>query len=84
MTPVLSNDIEAEKIGDEMVIYNAVTEAAVHLNQSSTIIYSLINGSRSTAEIVQLLSDAFPDADIEADVAETLQQLADAKVISYA
>lgn len=84
MTPILSKDIEAEKIGDEMVIYNAATEAAVHLNQSSTLIYSLIDGVRSTAEIVQLLSDAFPDADIEADVANTLKQLGDAKVISYA
>ena len=84
MTPILSKNIEAEKIGDEMVIYNAATEAAVHLNRSSTIIYSLIDGERTTAEIMQLLSAAFPDADIEPDVTKTLQQLANAKVISYA
>lgn len=83
MTPVLSTDIEAEKIGDEMVIYNAITEAAVHLNQTSTLIYSLIDGERTTAEMVELLSEAFPDAPVSDDVAEVMKQLADAKVITY-
>lgn len=83
MIPALSKDIEAEKIGDEMVIYNAITEAAVHLNETSTIIFGLIDGERSTAEMVELLSEAFPEVNVADDVALVMKQLADAKVISY-
>ena len=83
MIPVLSNDIEAEKIGAEMVIYNAITEAAVHLNETSTLIYGLIDGERDTAEMVKLLSEAFPEAPVAEDLAMLMQQLAEAKVITY-
>lgn len=83
MIPVLSNDVEGEKIGDEMVIYNAITEAALHLNQTSTLIYGLIDGERSIAEMTLLLSEAFPDAPIAEDLAVVMQQLAEAKVITY-
>jgi alpha-N-acetylglucosamine transferase len=83
MTPVLTSRLEAEVIGHEMVIYNATTEAAVHLNQSSTIIYQLIDGERTSSEIVEILREAFPDSNIESDVAALLVQLADAKVITY-
>ena len=83
MIPVLSNDIEAEKIGAEMVIYNAITEAAVHLNETSTLIYGLIDGERDTAEMVKLLSEAFPHAPVAEDLAVLMQQLAEAKVITY-
>ncbi len=84
MTPILSTHIEAERIGDEMVIYNAITEGAVHLNQTGTLIYGLINGERTTADIVDLLREAFPDAPVAEDVATLLKQLADAQVITYA
>ena len=83
MIPVLSNDIEAEKIGAEMVIYNAITEAAVHLNETGTLIYGLIDGERDTAEMVELLSEAFPDAPVAEDLAMLMHQLAEAKVITY-
>ena len=84
MTPVLSKDIEAEQIGDEMVIYHAITESAVHLNQTSRLIYSLIDGQRSTSEIVALLSEAFPEAPVADDVAQLMKELAEAQVITYA
>lgn len=83
MTPVLSKDIEAEQIGDEMVIYHAITESAVHLNETSTLIFGLIDGERTTAEMVELLSEAFPDAPVAEHLAVVMQQLADAKVITY-
>jgi alpha-N-acetylglucosamine transferase len=84
MTPVLAETLEAELIEGEMVIYNSATEAAVHLNQTGTLVYQLIDGERSTTEIVEILSEAFPDADIESDVATLMTELAKAKVISYA
>lgn len=84
MTPTLSKHTEAEQIGDEMVIYNAITEGAVHLNQTGTLIYGLIDGERTTADIVDLLQEAFPDAPVSEDVATLLKQLADAQVITYA
>lgn len=84
MTPILSTHIEAEQIDDEMVIYNAITEGAVHLNQTGTLIYGLIDGERSTSDIVDLLKEVFPDAPIAEDVANLLKQLADAQVITYA
>jgi len=80
--PVLSKSIEAEKIGDEMVIYNAITEAAVYLNETSALIFGLIDDSRSDEEIVELLSEAFPDAPVSTDVAELLTQLKEAKIIT--
>ena len=83
MTPVLAETLEAELIEDEMVIYNSATAAAVHLNQTGTLIFQLIDGERSATEIVTMLSEAFPDADVEADAARLLSELAKAKVITY-
>ena len=83
MIPKLSTAVEAEVIGDEMVIYNASTEAAVHLNQSGAVIYQLIDGTRTSAEIVQLLAEAFPEAEVERDVMALFAQLQEAKIISY-
>ena len=51
-----------EKIDQEILLYNPKDTRAVYLNETSVLIWQLIDGERSVEEIVQLITDEFPDS----------------------
>ncbi len=65
---------ENESLDGEMVLFAPATQQVLFSNTTGSLIWGLCDGTRSIAEIIRLLSEAYPDAaaTIEYDVIETL------------
>lgn len=73
-----------EQLDDELVLYNADSTQACYLNTTAGIVWQLIDGKRSTADICELLQAAYPDADtLQQDIALALSQLRSQRAITY-
>jgi len=69
--------VYVEEIEGENLLYRLGAHKAIHLNDTATLIWKLSDGSRTVAEIIDVLSGEFPDsADaISNDVHETIDRL---------
>jgi hypothetical protein len=78
-----SPEIELEPVGNDLLLYSPRNEVIFALNQTSALIWNLCDGSRTVAEIVEILCEAYPDAaaDIPAQVEETLGKLVDSRAL---
>ena len=67
-----------EELDGELLLYHLDQTQIISCNQTASLIWQLCDGSRSVAEITQLLIEAYPEAeaDIRRDVADTLAQFA--------
>ena len=65
---------DKESLNGEMVLFHPATQRILYSNRSGALIWELCDGQRTVADIVQLLSEAYPDSasQIEADVHEAL------------
>ena len=72
-----------EDMDGELLLYNPASAVTLHLNGPSAIVWQLCDGERSTAEIVQLVQEAYPDQDaqIKQDVANVIDDLLERKVL---
>jgi hypothetical protein len=62
-----------QELDDEIVLFDPNKTQALCLNATASLIWGLCDGGNTVAEMVQLLGDAFPDAeDVAADVGEAL------------
>lgn len=76
--PKAVDEFDLEEIDDELLLYHPTRTRAVYLNESAALVWQLCDGKRSVAEITELLQENYPDSEtIDADVAQTLQQLSD-------
>ncbi|GAB4493306.1 MAG: hypothetical protein Fur0016_04090 [Anaerolineales bacterium] len=68
---------QVETLDDEIILLHPVLNLIIHSNQGGALIWSLCDGQRSVAEIVELISAAYPESadDIAADVPQTIQEL---------
>lgn len=68
---------QMETLDDEIVLLHPARNLILHSNQGGALIWSLCDGRRSVAEIVELLSAAYPESadDIAVDVPQTIQEL---------
>jgi coenzyme PQQ biosynthesis protein PqqD len=68
-------DFQLQQLDNEIVLFHPSQTRVLYLNQSASLVWSLCDGKRSTAEIIRVLSEAYPDAaaDISADVQATLK-----------
>lgn len=66
-----------ERIDGEVSVYHPTLTTAVYLNETGALIWELCDGSRSVAEIIDILSDHYPERrnQIETDVKTLLFQL---------
>jgi len=73
--PVTGFDLEA--LDHELVIYHPVSAAIFYCNATAALIFRLCDGTRSVAEITELLARAYPEAraHMAEDVQETLARL---------
>ncbi len=51
-----------ERIDNEIAVYHPTKTLSVYLNESSALIWELCDGSRSTAEIIALLTELYPES----------------------
>jgi Coenzyme PQQ synthesis protein D (PqqD) len=66
-----------EWMDNESLIYRAPSKTAIYLNETATVIWKLCDGTRTVAEIIDLLVGAFPDSacEVRVDVQETIEEL---------
>ena len=82
--PVRSAGVTESQSDGEVILYSPGSEQALILNQSSALIWQLCDGRSSVGEIINALSEAFPDAgdQIQEDVINAIESLRTAGVIS--
>ncbi len=68
-----------ERIDNEIAVYHPTKTLSVYLNESGALIWELCDGSRSTAEIIALLTELYPEsgAAIPAQVEDLVRLLLD-------
>ncbi len=78
-------DYRLEELDGELLIYHPIESTVVYCNQTASLIWHLCDGTHTTAEISDLLSDAYPEAaaSIPADVNATLHTLTTQQVIEW-
>ena len=66
-----------EEMDDEVLLYNPANTLTLHLNQSSSLIWQLLDGKTPVSELIQLLQQQFPDhhVQIEKEVVEVLEKM---------
>ena len=74
--PKRKPDYRLELLDNELLLYHPTDTRIFYFNQTASLIWQLCDGQHKVSEIIQLLSDAYPESDdsIPADVAATLQQ----------
>jgi coenzyme PQQ biosynthesis protein PqqD len=74
-TPV--DGFQIETLDGEIVLLHPNRNIIVHGNQTGALIWQLCDGTRTVDEIVEILSEAYPEAraEIRADVPPIIQTL---------
>jgi len=77
---------QLETIDNELLLYHPAETKVMYCNQTASLIWQLCDGQRTVQEIVEMLSEAYPEAtaDIANDVQETVQQFLDHGAIELA
>ncbi|MEK6753569.1 MAG: PqqD family protein [Chloroflexota bacterium] len=75
-TPV--DGFQIETLDGEIVLLHPTRNIIIHSNQTGALIWLLCDGARTTDEITEILSAAYPEAsaEIRADVPAVIQTLA--------
>ena len=76
-----STDIEMEELNDELIFFNPATGGSHHLNGTAALIWRLIEQGHSQDEIINLIAEAYPDADVAADIKTVFEQLLESGLI---
>ena len=76
---------DKESLDGEMVLFHPVTQKILYSNRTGALIWGLCDGQRTVADIIQMLSEAYPDSasEIEADVHDALLTLAEQGAIEW-
>ena len=85
-TPTTVADFKLEELDGEMLLYSPASTRSIYLNPSASVIWQLCNGEATVGEIIEALSERFPDAaaDMAKDVDETIQTFLDNDAITLA
>jgi hypothetical protein len=68
---------DQEAMDGEMVLFHPATQQILYSNPTGVVIWGLCDGLRTVSDIVELLSEAYPDSAVQimTDVSETLEAL---------
>lgn len=71
-----------ERIDGEISVYHPTLTTAVYLNETGALIWELCDGNRSVADIIDILSDHYPESrsQIETDVTSIVTQLVEHEI----
>ena len=76
LIPQRESECVEEVIEGEIVLYAVNAEKAFYLNESSALIWHLIDGQRSIEQIESLLTDAYPEAvSLKEDLIDAINQM---------
>jgi|SRR5262245_55214703 len=66
-----------EEMEGENLLYRLGGHKAIHLNDTATVIWKLCDGSRTVADIIDLLTNEYPGSEtaVAADVQEAIELL---------
>ncbi len=75
--PMKIEAYQVEEIDGELLMYHAGKNASLYINEPAAMVWYLCDGNRTVSEIIQLLSESFPDSegDIAQDVNASLTEL---------
>lgn len=74
-----------ELLDDEVLLYNPAQTRVIALNETAALVWQLCDGTRTRAEIVALIGEAYPEADaVAADVDNLLATLRGAGAVEPA
>lgn len=73
--PTSNSSFELEEIDGELLLYSPESTRSIYMNSTASIIWRLCDGKLTTEEIIDLLKEAFPEAEssIEQDVFDSLE-----------
>lgn len=68
---------QAQTLENEVVLLHPIQNVIIYLNTSGALVWSLCDGKRSVAKIIELLVAVYPESekDIRADVQHIIQEL---------
>ena len=81
---VTENDVPAqvagfvlEELDGELLIFDSASGRIVEVNETAALIWQLCDGKRSLAELSELISATYPEAEetIKQDIPRVMQQL---------
>jgi len=74
--PRQTSDFELQEFEDELLLYHPAKTATFYLNPQAALIWRMCDGSRSIADLIALLEEAYPDQQdrIRGDVFQTIRQ----------
>ena len=72
--PRTISSFELEEIDGELLLYSPESTRSIYMNSTASIIWRLCDGKLKISEIVDLLSEAFPEAgeSLEQDVMDSI------------
>jgi hypothetical protein len=78
-------DYRLETLDHEILLYHPARTQALYLNETASLIWRLCDGHRTTAEIAQLLEEAFPEqaGTVGDEVASTLHRFVEQDAIEF-
>lgn len=80
--PEPADGLDVHEVDDGFVVFDASTDRVHYLNPTASVVFSLCDGTRTTAEVAELVRSAWdleaPPAD---DVAACVAQLRDEGVL---
>ena len=76
--PTPNSAFEISVVDEEVILLDPATLRVAHLNGAAALIWRLCDGTRSVADLRELLTAAYPDAAavIASDLVETIGSLA--------
>lgn len=77
LSPRPTQGFQMETLDGEIILLHPTRNVIIHSNQSGALIWSLCDGQRSVAEIVEILGAAYPESqeEIAVDVPQVIQEL---------
>lgn len=78
-TPVPAEGYRVEEMDGELLLYHPQSTATLYLNNTAALVWQLCDGARTVAEIVEILSESFPDSGggMDRDVLDALTSFRD-------
>ena len=78
-------DYRLAKLDNEVLLYHPARATVLYLNETASLIWKLCDGKRTTAEIAELIKDAFPEqaTKIDDEVKSTLRSFAEQDALEF-
>ncbi|HEY3382787.1 MAG TPA: PqqD family protein [Vicinamibacterales bacterium] len=81
--PQRVKDYRIEQLDDELLLYHPGRTTTLYCNDTAALIWQLCDGTRTVDEIVDLLTEQYPEEPVAEDVGLTLEAFEEHGAISY-